>query len=1109
MTPTRQRYEQPASPEPAQPWWERLGRERTVHVGGLTGAAAGRFLAGAVVAPAARASALLVVAPDAVGADALRLDVESFLGRAVLPFPAWPATPSRDAPDTDVVVRRTRVLEAMHRVGERTTPLVVVAPLAALLQPVPSPGAFAAAHLRLLRGARHPIDVLLEHLAHAGLARVGVVGGPGEMAARGGVLDVWPFDGSGPWRLDWFGDEIESLRELDVATQRSGEERAELDLPLLLPGHLAAPVEADAPCFLSDHLPAHAPVALVDRAALAAATATLDRSHGDAARVPQLEAALAARRTWVLDPDPPSAGVGIDVAAGSLDRLRGVALPARGARDADPARRLVDALSEVLARHHEVVIFRRADGEEERLLELLHERSIEQRPRFRHGSLSRSFVWPPDDVAYVAYDDLIDLPLRDRRTRDAPQRSRPVEDFLELQPGGLVVHRHHGIGLFHGLTTIEGPDGAGDYLEIGFAEGTRVFVPVHRIDLVQRYVGTGRTPRLSTIGGTEWARRTKRVEEAVEQLALHLLETQAARSERHDPPLGPDGPWQHELEASFGHPDTPDQVTAARAIKDDLEGSRPMDRLLCGDVGYGKTEVALRAIFKVLAAGRQVALLVPTKVLAQQHVRTFRARFAPYPFVVSALTSLEGEPANRRTLADLAEGPVDLVIGTHRLLGKDVSFARLGLVVIDEEQRFGVKHKERLKSLRADVDVLSLSATPIPRTLHMALLGLRDISNLTTPPLGRHAIETKVVREEDAIVRDAIVRERARGGQIFVVNPRIRDLGTVERWLLSLVPDLRISTIHGRMDKEQVESRLLRFLEGTIDLLLATTVIESGLDIANANTIVIRDAHRYGLAELHQLRGRVGRERRRAHALLLIPPDERLLPDARERLRAIEEYSELGAGFQIAMRDLEIRGAGNLLGPQQSGHIAAVGYDLYCRLLADAVAHAQGRPLDRPRLADLGFDVPGGLSAGYVEDVRETFRVMRRTAAIGRLDELAAWREELGDRFGPVPEPLDRLLLAQAVRIVAGSFGVERVEPAPRGSAGAILVPREAERTTLLDRLDDARPLDPRRVFLPLPGVPGEGVVDFLRRLLARFGARLDARDDERSRPSRRRASRR
>jgi transcription-repair coupling factor (superfamily II helicase) len=560
------------------------------------------------------------------------------------------------------------------------------------------------------------------------------------------------------------------------------------------------------------------------------------------------------------------------------------------------------------------------------------------------------------------------------------------------------------------------------------------------------------------------------VADAVAELADDLLATQAARQRRTGAPVPPDSGWQREFEAAFPYPDTPDQAAAVRAIKDDLEGDRPMDRLLCGDVGYGKTEVALRAVFKVITAGRQAAVLVPTKVLAEQHVRVFTQRLASYPVTVRALSGLKAPRENRRTIEGLEQGTVDLVVGTHRLLSKDVGFRNLGLVVIDEEQRFGVAHKERLKTMREQIDVLSLSATPIPRTLHMALLGIRDISNLSTPPLGRHPIETRVAREDDGILRAAIRRELARGGQIFMVSSRIRDLPVIAARLMELVPELRVTVIHGRMEKELVERRMLRFVRGEADLLLATTIIESGLDIPNANTIILRDADRYGLAEMHQLRGRVGRERRRAHALVLLPKGRPLRPEAAERLRAIEEYSELGAGFRIAMRDLEIRGAGNLLGPQQSGHIAAVGYDLYCRLLAEAVAQARGDAAPaRAAPAHLGIDLPAGVPEAYVGDRREKFRIYRRIAGAESLADLVDLEAELADRFGRPPAPLRRLLLGQEARILAGARGILRLDPAPAEQPGVVVHAPDG----VLGRLERSgvalRRLGPGSAFHPAP----------------------------------------
>jgi transcription-repair coupling factor (superfamily II helicase) len=784
----------------------------------------------------------------------------------------------------------------------------------------------------------------------------------------------------------------------------------------------------------------------------------------------------------------PFGGGALDLAVESADVLRGVALPARAEAGVEPrprTERIAGAFRQLGARADAIVLYARTVGEEERLREVFREHDPGVPVSFRRGTVSRSFVFVPTRTAHVASDDLADLPPRERRLRAGGAVSRPIQDFLELEVGGLVVHLDHGIARFLGLRTIEGRDGPGEFLALEFAGGTTLYVPVARIDVVQRYVGTGRRPRLSVVGGTEWTKRKQKVAAALEDLAEDLLETQALRQRRERPPHASPGDWQREFEAAFPFPDTPDQATATRAVNEDLSRPTPMDRLLCGDVGYGKTEVALRAVFRVVTGGRQVAVLVPTKVLAEQHVRTFGQRLAPYPIRVRALSGLHASQENRATLRGLSDGTVDVVVGTHRLLSRDVAFADLGLVVVDEEQRFGVKQKERLKALRPDVDVLTLSATPIPRTLHMALLGIRDISNLTTPPLGRHAVDTHVRREGDEPVAEAVRRELDRGGQVFVVSSRIRDLPPLARSIQERVPEARTVEIHGQMDKDLVEQRMLRFVRGEADVMIATTIIESGLDIPNANTIVIRDADRYGLAELHQLRGRVGRERRRAHCLLLLPPDRSVKPEAAERLRAIEEYSELGAGFRIAMRDLEIRGAGNLLGAQQSGHIAAVGYDLYCRLLAAAVERARGRPSEAAPPAFVAIDLPSGIPDAYVPDAREKFRMLRRIAATRTDAEASDLEGELVDRFGPLPEEVRRLFLAQRVRLLAAAHGVRRVEPAER--PGVVL----RGDPLALDRLRAVglavTRLEPDAAFLPLPGTAG--AVETLAGLLERLGA--------------------
>ncbi len=1078
-----------------------LGREWSALLGGLHGAAAGCALA----AVARAGTPLLVVTGDPKSADALRLDLATYLEGAALPFPVWPREERGGPPDAEVLLERARVLEALRglRNAESHEPVVVVSTLAALSQPVPSARVLEASLLRLAVGDdARPLPVLLEHLAGAGYTRVGAVEAPGEFASRGGLLDLWPWGAERPARLDFFGDEIETIRVLDPGTQRSRTERNAMHAFALPPERFRDPHAGEGATFLTDHLTDGARLVLVERESLVGAATAL-RTGGEPGartRVARLEKAFEACDTIVLSALELGGGA-LDIGTGSVGALRGIALreAVRGdEKPKDRAARIADAFRELAPRAQRVVLYRRADGEEERMRELFDEHDPGLTVEYRRGSLSRSFFLKETQTAHVAYDDLADLPLRERRgTRRAP-RGRPIQDFLELKEGGPIVHLHHGIGLYRGLVQLESDEGMGEFLKVEFAEGTVVYVPVARIDLVQRYVGTGRPPRLSKVGGQDWTNRKKKVSEAVAQLAEDLLATQAAREHRTGPGLPADSEWQHEFEAAFPHPDTPDQAAAVRAIKDDLEGDVPMDRLLCGDVGYGKTEVALRALFKVITSGRQAAVLVPTKVLAEQHVRVFTQRLAPYPVTVRALSGLHGTKANRRTIEGLGDGRVDLVVGTHRLLSKDVEFKNLGLIVIDEEQRFGVQHKERLKSLKSGIDVLALSATPIPRTLHMALLGIRDISNLSTPPMGRHPIETQVAREDDDVVRDAIRRELARGGQVFMVSSRIRDLPMVAAHLKQLVPELRVTIIHGRMEKELVEGRMLRFVRGEIDLMLATTIIESGLDIPNANTIILRDADRYGLSELHQLRGRVGRERRRAHALVLLPKGRPLRDEAAERLRAIEEYSELGAGFRIAMRDLEIRGAGNLLGPQQSGHIAAVGYDLYCRLLADAVSGARGdaKSVAQPP-AYLAIDLPAGVPDEYVGDRREKFRIFRRVAAAATMTDLLDLRSELIDRFGKPPKPLDRLLLSQEVRILAGHHGITRLGPAPADQPGVVVhAPRP-----ILDALGKGglvlRHLGPGSAFHPTPKAKNEERA--LRSFLAAFGKATRRRNRKRS----------
>ena len=619
---------------------------------------------------------------------------------------------------------------------------------------------------------------------------------------------------------------------------------------------------------------------------------------------------------------------------------------------------------------------------------------------------------------------------REDVTARAPRQrlSRAIDTFLDLHEGDYVVHVSHGIGRYKGLRLLEKEGRTEEFLDIEFAESTRIYVPPSAIELVQKYVGGSKlAPKLAKVGGKLWEKQKQAVRDAIADMAAEMIELQAKRESRPGIAFPPDTPWQRQFAESFPFDPTPDQKTAAEAIRADMERARPMDRLLCGDVGFGKTEMAMRAAFKAVEAGHQVAVLVPTTVLCEQHRRSFAARFAEFPFTIRALSRFCSPAEERETVEGLARGTVDVVIGTHRIAQADIHFANLGLLVVDEEQRFGVDVKERLKALRASIDVLTMTATPIPRTLHMSMLGIRDISSLATPPANRLAVETRVSRWDPALIRHAIDRELARGGQVFFVHNRIHDIHMVAHRIQQLVPDVSVGIGHGRLSETELEDVMVDFIAGRTQILLATTIIESGLDIPNANTIFIDEADHYGLADLHQLRGRVGRSHHRAYCYMLVDETARLTSTAARRLRAIQEFSSMGAGFSLAMRDLEIRGAGNLLGTQQSGHIATVGYELYCRLLEQAVRGMKRMPSADPPQVTL--DLPGDayLPREYVADLRakiDVYRRLSRATTDSHVEDLAA---ELVDRFGPLPDAVGRLLARARLRVAAQAAGIDAI----------------------------------------------------------------------------------
>jgi transcription-repair coupling factor (superfamily II helicase) len=697
--------------------------------------------------------------------------------------------------------------------------------------------------------------------------------------------------------------------------------------------------------------------------------------------------------------------------------------------------------------------------------------------KFAIGHLEAGFRIVPQRVVLVSAGELFQRQDLARTTRR--RQARAIDSFLELREGDLVVHVAHGIGRYRGLRLLEQDGRAEEHLELEYNGGTKIYVPSAKIELVQKYVGgKGARVTLANIGGKAWVKQKEAAQQAVTDLAAEMIELQAARDARPGIAFPTDTEWQREFDAAFPYQETPDQLTSIADIKHDMQLSRPMDRLLCGDVGFGKTEMAIRAAFKAVDAGYQVAVLVPTTVLAEQHRRTFTARMAEFPFQIDAISRFCTAKEQREIIERAASGSLDILIGTHRMASPDVQFQNLGLLIIDEEQRFGVEVKERLKALRSTVDVLTMTATPIPRTLHMSLLGVRAISNLETPPADRLAVETRVTRFSDELVRHAIMRELNRGGQCYFVHNRINDIHGLAARLQDLIPEARIDIGHGQMAEGELEDVMLKFVRGETDILLSTTIVESGLDIPNANTMFIDDADRYGLADLHQLRGRVGRYKHRAYCYLLIDEARHLSPEAARRLRAIEEFSQMGAGFALAMRDLELRGAGNILGTQQSGHIATVGYEMYCALLERAVRQLKKLP---PReTVDVNIDLPGEayLPRNYVPDMRSKIDLYRRLAQLTSESAVADFTGELADRFGPVPDVVEHLLELARLRIWAHRWGIHEVRIEDR-YAVLHYTSREKMQQLVARSKGRLRIADAASAYLPLSGSVTDAVAIF------------------------------
>ena len=1000
----------------------------------------------------ANSSPLVVVLPHARDIDPFIDDLRLFSSTTGLAFPAWESDVGEQLLHDDIYGQRLRLLKTLSSAGQRPEPLLIVTAIQSLLQPVPSTADLQAATRPISVGQQLDPNEFSSWLVEQGCTNTTAIELPGEFSLRGGILDVFPPDAENPARIEFFGDEIESIRSFDVSNQRSIANLHSLDLTFLRPSR------KDRTHF-TNYLPESSWFMLIEP------TELQEEGRYYHQRLENPESCFATNLTLKEIYRFPSVTAS-GIPAGSFETTAHLQFESIERFSGD-IQRVREELNAAISGER-VYLIAETPAETERLSELFLETELMTRGQLRFvvGRLNRGFRFVNEEAVLISAAELFQ---REEVARPTQRRvGRAIDSFLQLREGDLVVHLAHGIGRYRGLKLLEKDEGAEEHLDIEFHGGTRIYVPSSKIDLVQKYVGGRKTtPSLARIGGKSWIRQKKAAEQAVTDLAADMLQLQAARNARPGINFPPDSHWQQEFDAAFPYQETPDQLAALESIKEDMQQARPMDRLLCGDVGFGKTELAIRAAFKAIDAGYQVAVLVPTTVLAEQHLRTFRQRMAEFPFEIACLSRFSTKKEQRETVLRASEGQVDLLIGTHRLVSPDVQFKNLGLVVIDEEQRFGVAVKERLKALRASVDVLTMTATPIPRTLHMSLLGVRSISNLESAPKDRLAVETRIARFDEELIRHAILRELNRGGQVYFVHNRIHDIQALCQRLQRIVPEATIGIGHGQMPESELEEVILGFVRNEFDILLATTIIESGMDIPNANTIFIDDADRYGLADLHQLRGRVGRYKHRAYCYLLVDEDRHLSPEAARRLRAIEEFSHMGAGFALAMRDLELRGAGNLLGTQQSGHIATVGYELYCALLEKAVRKLKNMPPKES--VDVSVDLPIGayFPRQYVTDMRTKIDLYRRLNNLLKEGEVADLREELADRFGSLPVTVERLLDLACLRIWAHGWGINSIHLEDRYIVLGYTDKRQLD-SLMLSKGQKLRVADDQSAYLPV-----------------------------------------
>jgi transcription-repair coupling factor (superfamily II helicase) len=974
---------------------------------------------------------ILYICPHIDDADNAADDLLTFGAQHVEILPAWEGLEEPlDATD-EIRAQRLRTTLKILQAPENT---IIATPIQALCQPIPTPKILQQNALELQAGAEMSPEHVLEWLTDNQFERIDPVDLPGQFAHRGGIIDIFApltiqkdttcqTQADQPIRIEFFGDTIESIRSINLDTQRSTESIEKISIIS------AASESAKNKKELFLNILPKDTIIILDEP-------------------PDIEEVANVFLERLEHPENLYPWPDIHTAINNFAQLHICRFATAAPKDflklnvksvQQYQRKLTSlwsghkqALEELVEKSKlgkKVRLYCESPAEIKRVTEII-EQSSKRIPRnfeLNLGYIHQGFEIESLNTIVISHHELFEQYTLRRRARPI-RPSVPLDTLVDLNPGDYVVHLSYGIGKFTGLKTIKEKSGTSEYLTIQYADNVKMQVSIRNINLIQKYIGTSpKRPKPSKVGTKKWQKQKEKVTRSIKDLATELLEIQAKRLSTSGIAYNCDSNWQSEFEEAFPYQETKDQTTSAHQIKSDMQQSVTMDRLLCGDVGYGKTELAMRAAFKAVENNKQVAVLVPTTVLSVQHGRTFTERFADFPVTIEVLNRFKTKKQASDILDRTRAGKVDILIGTHRLFSPDIGFKDLGLLIIDEEQRFGVRHKEKLKRLRYNVDILTMTATPIPRTLHMALLGLRDISSLTIPPLDRRSIITNVTAYNNDLIKKAVIRELNRQGQVFFLHNRVRSIDKIAYQIQQLITDAKVAVAHGQMPKSKLESTMIQFVLGQIDILVCTTIIESGLDIPNANTIFINDADRFGLAELHQLRGRVGRYKHRAYAYMLLPKSRSITPIAAKRLKAIEEYSHLGAGFRIALRDLEIRGAGNILGPEQSGHIQIIGYQMYCDLLSIAVKKLKNEPIPLISAVTIDLGLPAYIPKAYIPSDRNRMEAYRKMATVKIPDDIKQIESELTDVYGPIPDDVKTMLQIAKLKIIAAKQNIKSI----------------------------------------------------------------------------------